>query len=154
MTHEEMIRLEEIGKLLIGVDRTLARKFYTDVSCSEIARETGESPYCEKTVVMGSLVLGPIALVASIAIGFIVFHWYGIATFLTCPLVYLWFASASTMGLGRMYGITFLLVTAVGLQVLWFRETMGPMTFFTVFIFALWCARLVYARQPSFFAPW
>ena len=51
MEHKELIELEQQGKILIGVDRAMARKFYTDTPVSTITEETGEAPYFEKIII-------------------------------------------------------------------------------------------------------
>jgi hypothetical protein len=45
MKHREIVQLEEQGRLIIGVDRVMARKFYIDIPISRIEKETGEAPY-------------------------------------------------------------------------------------------------------------
>jgi hypothetical protein len=50
MKHREIVQLEEQGRLIIGVDRVMARKFYIDIPISRIEKETGEAPYLEKTI--------------------------------------------------------------------------------------------------------
>ncbi len=52
--HKELVKLAEEGKILIGVDRTVARQLFTDVSLSTIQQMTGEVPYLEKTLAMSA----------------------------------------------------------------------------------------------------
>jgi hypothetical protein len=96
--HKEVILLEEQGKLLIGVDRVMARKFYTDIPISKIEEETGEAPYFEKAIVWFAFLLGPIALISSIILSFIAFGWWGILGLVLCPILYFMYSSSSVLG--------------------------------------------------------
>ena len=69
MEYEEVKELEAKGRLLIGIDRPMARKFYTDISASKIAENTGEKPYFEKTIVWLAFLFGPLALIFKCAAG-------------------------------------------------------------------------------------
>ncbi len=60
LEHAEIVRDEDAGHLLIGIDRPVARKFYTDMSISSIEAETGEAPYLEKLLVFTCFIGGPI----------------------------------------------------------------------------------------------
>ena len=88
MEHKKVIELEKQGKLLIGVDRAVARRFYTDVPISKIEEETGETPYLEKTVVWFIFLLGPVALILSTVLGFLTFGWWGIISLVFCLTVF------------------------------------------------------------------
>jgi hypothetical protein len=70
MNHKNLVELEEQGKILIGIDRSMARKFYTDIPLKKIEEETGEAPYFEKIIVWIAFLFGPISLLASIILGF------------------------------------------------------------------------------------
>ena len=78
MEHKEVIELEKQGKLLIGIDRAMAPKFYTNIPISKIQEETGEAPYFEKAIVWFAFLFSPTALIASIVLGFFAFSWWGI----------------------------------------------------------------------------
>ena len=150
MEHEELIELEKSGKLIIGVDRGMARQFYTQVTTSRIKDETGEAPYFEKAIVLLSFVLGPIALLASIVLGFFAFGWWGIIVMVLCPVMYFTYSSMSVMGSSGIIGITIFLLISVGIHV-WGILNAPSMTSFAIyFILSLWCARFLYCSSTFF----
>src|SRR5713101_596519 len=100
MTDEEyqaLISRVHSGSLLIGVDRSMARKFYTDVPLSRIAAETGETPYFEKMVVLGAFVGGPVSLLASFIMAVLAFRWWAALAIPVSIVVYIVFTAASSM---------------------------------------------------------
>src|SRR3972149_6612780 len=107
MTEEEyqaLVARIQSGPLLIGVDRSMARKLYTDVSLSRIADETGEAPYFEKMVVLGAFVGGPLALLASFVMAVLAFRWWAALAIPASTIVYFVFAGASSMPKQGMAG--------------------------------------------------
>jgi len=144
MEHKELIELEQQGKLLIGVDRAMARKFYTDILIATIEEKTGEAPYFEKMTVWFAFLFGPIALISSIVLGFLAFGWWGVICLLLCPIVYFTYSSSSVMGSSKLTGITILFLIAVGVH--FFGNLNSPWVtgFAGVFLFSLWCIRLLY----------
>ena len=147
MEHKEVIQLEEQGKLLIGVDRGMARKFYTDIPISKIEEETGEAPYFEKAIVWFAFLLGPISLISSIILSFIAFGWWGILGLVLCPILYFMYSSSSVLGGSHLVGITVLLLIAVAVH--FFGNFNSPwITGAAIsFLFALWCVRLLYCSS-------
>ena len=143
--HTELVKLAEAGKILIGVDRAIARKLFTEVPLSRILEMTGEVPYFEKTLVMSAFILGPVALITSVFVAFLAFGWWGLIPLLLCPVVYILYQSSSSLGGAGLSLITVFVVVA-GLAHLFgnFNEPWST-RFITVFLFSLWCARLVYS---------
>ena len=150
MEHEEIIKLEKQGKLVIGIDRGMARKFYTSVPIARIDEETGEAPYTEKMIVLLSFILGPIAVLASILLGFFAFGWWGIISMVLCPVMYFGYQGTSSRGGSRIIGITIFLLISVGIHFL--ANLNAPLItgFAVVFIFSLWCARFLYCSSTFF----
>ncbi len=153
MTDEEyqaLVSRIQAGAILIGIDRAMARKFYTDVSVSHIAEQTGEAPYFEKTVVLGAFVVGPVALLASFVMAALAFGWWAALAIPASIVVYFVFAGASSMPKQGMAGVSLLLGLALlSLYLAWFPSTF--VEWYAVLIaFALWNARLVYAAATYF----
>ena len=94
MEHSDLVKLESEGKLMIGIDRAFARKFYTDHSIRDIAELTGESPYLEKLIVNMCLFGSPIALITAGSFAIRLFEWWA---FLVIP------------GLGAFWVVTYAL---------------------------------------------
>jgi len=153
MTDEEyqaLVARIEAGSLLIGVDRGMARKLYTDVPLSRIEAETGEAPYFEKMVVFGAFVGGPVSLLASFVIAVLGFGWWAALAIPVSIVVYFVFAGASSMPKQGMAGVSVLLASALfGLYLNWFPS--NYIAWYVVLVlFALWNARLVYAAATHF----
>ncbi len=45
--YQDLVKRAYEGKILVGVDRALARKVYTNLSIAKIRAFTGETPYFE-----------------------------------------------------------------------------------------------------------
>lgn len=143
--HRELVKLAETGKILIGVDRTAARKLFTDVPLSTIQEKTGETLYLEKCLVVFAFILSPIALITSLVLAFIAFGWWGLISLLLCPFIYVGYQSSSSRGGAGLSLITgFVLIAGV---VHFFGNIHAPWStgFVTVFLFSLWCVRFVYS---------
>lgn len=153
MTDEEyqaLVARIQSGSLLIGVDRSMARKLYTDVSLSRIAAETGETPYFEKMVVLGAFVVGPVSLLASFVIAVLAFGWWAALAIPVSIIVYFVFAGASSMPKQGMAGVSVLLALALlGHYSDWFPS--DYVAWYAVLVlFAIWNARLVYTAATHF----
>jgi hypothetical protein len=153
MTDEEyqaMVAKIQSGSLLIGIDRSIARKLYTDIPLSRIEVETGETPYFEKMVVLGAFVAGPASLLASFVMAFLAFGWWAALSIPVSIVVYFGFTGASSMPGQGMAGLSMLLaLTLVGLYWDWFPS--GYIAWYVMMVlFALWNARLVYVAATYF----
>jgi hypothetical protein len=142
--HQHLVQLEDEGKLLIGVDRVMARHFWTDVPIRTIKEETGEAPYSEKAVAYLAELLGPAALIGSLVLAFPAFGWFGVICLVACPAFWFLYIGLSVRGAAGMSGITVLLVASVGMHV--FAGVGAPwMTGFVIlFVSSLWCMRFLY----------
>ena len=150
MEYEEVIELEAQGRLLIGIDRTMAWKFYTDISASKIAENTGEKPYFEKTIVWLAFLFGPLALILSIILGFLAFGWWGTLCLTICPIIYFLYFSFSAKGGSRIFGITMILIISMAIH-LWGVFNVPMISWFVIaFVFSLWLVRLLYCSSTFF----
>jgi len=147
MDYTNLVKLEKQGKILIGVDRAMARKFYTDISMQKIREETGETPYLEKIIIWFAFLFGPISLLTSIVIGFLAFNWWGIISLLLCPIIYFAYSSSSVRGNSRMIGINILLLVSSGIHFLRVFDVPKITAFVIIFIFSLWLIRLLYCSS-------
>jgi len=144
MEHKELIELEQQGKILIGVDRAMARKFYTVTPISTINEETGEAPYFEKIIVWFAFLSGPLALSSSIVLGFFAFKWWGVICLVLCPIAFLVYSSLSARGDSKSIGITLLLLISVGVHFFGNFNMFWITLFVCAFLFSLWCVRVLY----------
>lgn len=150
LDHKRLAQLESEGRILIGVDRTYARKLYTDVPISTIQRETGESPYFEKLVVWFAFLMSPIAILTSAVLAAYTFHWWAV---LIVPVSILWWMgnkADSSRGNTHIWLLTLVMATAVSIHFLRLLPTPWMSGFLLVFVFSLWCDRLLYCASTMF----
>ena len=143
--HKELVKLAETGKILIGVDPSVARQLFTDVPLSTIQEMTEETPYFEKTLVMSAYILGMVALITSVVLAFMAFGWWGLIPLLLCPLVHFLYQGSSSVGEANLSLITVFVVIAGFVHFLGAFNAPWSTGFIVAFLFSLWCARLVYS---------
>lgn len=148
--HGKLIELEQQGRILIGVDRVMARKFYTDIPIPIIEEETGEAPYFEKMIVWLAFLVGPISLIASLVLAFFALQWWGVICVFLCPFVYFRYLSFSAKGDSSMIGITLFSIVVTCVHFLGAFDFPWITGFVTVFLFSLWCVRLLYCLSTIF----
>lgn len=139
-----MIEFEAQGKLLIGIDRVMARKFYMDIPLSKIKEETGEAPYTEKIIVWGAFFFAFISLISSIVLSFYAFNWWGIICLVLCPISFLQYFSLSARGDSKSIGITLILLISLSIHYFAHLNMFWVTLFVCVFLFSLWCIRVLY----------
>lgn len=147
MNHKNLVELEEQGKIIIGVDRVMARKFFINISIKKTEEETGETPYFEKIIVWFAFLFGPISLLASIILGFWFFKWWGIICLIFFPLIYFACSSSSARGDSKMIGISILLLTSACIYFFKVFDIPKITGSAMVFIFSLWCIRFLYCSS-------
>ena len=127
-----MVREHYAGKLLIGIPRPEARRFFTQLSLEEIAGLIGEHPFIEWLTVRSSWVLLHLAIPVSLFFAVLAFRWFA---FLVVPVTIcfmgFWWAGSST-GFRRLRWPLLLLVPAA-VNLLFFSSTGG-------LYFSLWFA--------------
>lgn len=149
MKHERFTALYRQGKLAVYVDRKLARKFFTHIPVSMIQKETGESCYFERLIVWLAYLLSPVALIASLALGFFAFHYLGFISLIICPLVYVLFSSSSLRNQSGLPGISLLLIAAIVIHVLSPSRHFLITRFAVVYLFSLWSVRFEYCMAET-----
>jgi len=147
MNRKEIVELEEQGKILIGIDRPMARKFYTDIPISEIKSKTDEAPYFEKIIIWFAFLMAPIALISSITLSFIALKWWGSILLIIFPIIYLSYSSASAIGTSRLTGITIIFVLSIIIHFTGFLPNSRITLSITIFLLSLWCIRLLYCAS-------
>lgn len=138
------------GALLIGVDRAIARKFYTDIPLSKIEEETGEAPYFEKMVVWFAFISAPIALLASFVLSLLAFRWWAVLAIPLSVILYFFFQGQSSMPGRGMLGISILLALSVGTLFTGFFSSKLVPWYLIAVVFALWASRIVYCAATTF----
>ena len=96
--HRQIIKEEEAGTLLIGVDRPSARKFFTDVPRQTLAEKLEEPLYLEKAIVLSSFVLGYALIAASVALSVRAFGWWAFLVATVTLVVWASYLAESSKG--------------------------------------------------------
>ena len=132
------------GKVLVGIDRTMARSFFSDAPISYIKEKTGEAPYVQKAVVLGAQICGQTALLASFVLAALAFSWWAVLIIPVSVFIYFSFVASSARPGGGMVGVSLLVgVAMLGFYIGWFPSTYAA--WYAVLItVALWNARLIY----------
>ena len=142
--YRQFVQDVNAGRIMIGVDRPFARKVYTKMSFSAIQQATGETPFIEKAVVLFAFVAQAIAILGAFVLAVFAFRWWA---FLVIPVVaILWFYNMSRSSMGGA-SIRIHTVALIGALIIHFLKVLpNPWMseFLIVFVFALWCSRLVY----------
>ena len=144
----EIIRLFDEDKIIIGIDRSDARKFFTDLSLSRIQDLIGEKPYIEKATVMTAFIAAPVLLLIAIVQAFFTFGWWGLAALIIYPIIYLGYSADSCRGNVSNKWISLLLV-GIGI----FYVTQGKLFLslsLLYVVFSLWLARFIYVAAATF----
>lgn len=138
------------GALLIGIDRTVARKFYIDIPLSKIEQQTGEAPYFEKMVVWFAFLSAPIALFASCVLSVLAFHWWAALAIPVSIVLYVAFATLSPVPRFGMLWISLLLGLAVSSLFTGLFSSTFTSWYFIAVTFSLWASRLLYSAATAF----
>lgn len=138
------------GKVLVGIDRTMARSFFSEVPIAHIRDKTGEAPYLQKAVVLGAQFCGQTALLVSFVFAVLAFSWWAALIIPVSAFIYFSFVARSAMPGGGMVGVSVLLGAAMLSAYLgWFPSTYAA--WYAVLItFALWNARFIYDGANHF----
>ena len=142
--YKTFVEQADSGELLIGIDRALARKFYTDIPSSKIEEETGERPYFEKMVVWFAFLSAPIALLASFVLAVLAFQWWAALAIPLSIVIYFGFYGQSSMPRGGMLGVSLLLALAISSLFIGFFSAPFPPWYFITVSYSLWATRLLY----------
>jgi hypothetical protein len=149
--YTSLIEAANRGQILIGVDRAVARRFFTDRSIGEIQAATGEAPYLQKSVVMALFLIAPVALIASVVLAFLAVGWWGLLALIFCPAVYFAYYSYSSLGGARLLPITAVLVSVGAIHLSNVMAAPLITGFAFAFAFSLWCGRLGYSSATVFY---
>ncbi|MBI5573273.1 MAG: hypothetical protein HY919_01800 [Elusimicrobia bacterium] len=147
MNHGKIIELENQGKILIGIDRPMDRKFYTDIPISEIKSKTDDAPYLEKIIIWFVFLTAPIALISSIILAFISLRWWGLIFLVLFPIIYFSYSASSVKGNSKLIGITIIFICSAVIHFLGYFANSQITLAITVFLLSLWCIRLLYCAS-------
>jgi len=153
MTEEEfknlVIRADE-GTALIGIDRALARKFYTIFPLSQIKRDMGEAPYMEKAIIIALYFLGWGSLIMNSILAPIVFKWWSVAIVPSTVIVYVIFIGDSSLPNRGWLILTLIMMFTIVLLIFNVFTTIYHGLFVVSLVLAFWAGRLVYVAATYF----
>jgi hypothetical protein len=147
--YKDLVGQVNSGALLVGVDRAVARRFYTDVSLSRIEEETGEAPYLEKMVIWLAYLTSPISLLASVVLSILAFSWWAVLAIPASVGIYLFWAGQSSMPQRGMLVVSILLAVAIGSLFMPFFTSPFICWYLIAMVYALWSSRLTYCAATT-----
>lgn len=147
--YRTLVERAEAGSLLVGVDRTVARKLFTDLPLSALQEKTGERLAYEKAIVMALWLAAPLAMLASVVAAPYAFGWWAL---LAIPLSVALFTVAWSLS---SRGDTGFVMPALLVGVAVFIATAGWVSpkiglYLVLFAVACLCARLTYVVATAF----
>lgn len=149
LTHSELVNQEQQGKLLIGIDRPFARRFYTETPIATVLAETGEAPYFEKHTTFSVFFGGPLLLLSACISAAMFFAWWAALAIPVFLFIWIGFHSASSDGRSGSIGISIVLISFLILSF----TSLLPLSFavtFSLFLASLWCSRVLYLASTVF----
>lgn len=137
------------GDLLLGVDRAIARKLFTEIPLAAIRERLGWVPRYRAILVRTLFGLAPIALLASVSLSFASSWWLGLVALIALPAFYACYWGVSSGPTGGAYAISCLtFASAAGI----FLDRLAPPTLIApTFLLSLCCVRMVYVLSASFY---
>lgn len=149
LEHDELVKQEAAGKLLIGVDRAFARKFYTEFPLKEIRKRTGEAPYFEKGVTFLCWSGSPSALLTTLVMSPFLLGWWSLLTIPLSILVWVGFSTNSSRGSAGLSFPTLILGSSIGSWSTGLLAWRFSLVLFSLAI-AVWLGRLLYVATTVF----
>jgi len=111
--HEQLVKMARDGRILIGVEPAVARRFFTDPSSENLRKAVGESVAFQRLVVLACLLLGPVSLMMSWVLAVFAFGWWGILAGLVALLAWASYNGRASMGKQRIIGTAWFLALAI-----------------------------------------
>ncbi|MCK4428146.1 MAG: hypothetical protein KAW16_06665 [candidate division Zixibacteria bacterium] len=148
--YQEFVERATKGKILIGVEPAVARKFFTDADHSYIKEKIGESLYVERFFVKTSWLLEFICLLAGTIASIFALKWYSVIAIPLMLMVSFALGGKASMGRQRIGGVVFL-VTICILLAYYFRDKGTSMIVWLVLLpLPYFFARLTYKLATMF----
>ncbi|HVZ00962.1 MAG TPA: hypothetical protein VHA35_15755 [Dongiaceae bacterium] len=147
--HQEFQKKAYADKLVVGVDRIFARRFYTNTSVQKMRSLTGEPVPIAKAAVMLAFIIGPLLVVAASVLTFMGLEWWGLLAVPAGIVVYIYYQGLSVLGRSRLTPISIITMAAIavspfGILPVRIAESL------CCFSAALWCGRFQYVGSTFF----
>lgn len=148
MTHDEFVAMG--NDVLLGIDKAVARQFYTSTPLSVIKENTGEVPCFEKAVIGFAFLAAPVSMIAAMIWSFFIFAWWGLAFSAVLFFIYLGFYGDSSRGSAKLSSISLILIGALGSYFFTDLATQQIRGLTVLVAFSLWCSRFLYSAAEFF----
>jgi len=147
--HTALCREAREGKILIGVDRALARRFYSRVPIQKIEEDTGEALYMEKLTIVGAMMLSPTLLIVSMGLAAVAFQWWSALLIPIALFVWMGLSMTANKGGVKQFPLTVLLALSI---ICYFARWLPPSYCNPLIAFAasIWLWRFIYTASTSF----
>ena len=138
------------GKVLFGLDRMVARKFFMDIPIRNIKEQTGEAPYIEMFAVWTLQIASHLALLSTWVLAFFAFGWWSALAIPVSLAIYVIFVGLSSLPGHGLLGITIALAAIVVVAAVDVFPSKAIAWYFVVLLLSLWAARSVYSASWHF----
>jgi len=78
INHKEIVKREERGEIVIGIDPAVARRFFTSTDHRSVQQEIGEALFIERFFVKALFCLGVLSLLAGIVASIFAIKWWSV----------------------------------------------------------------------------
>lgn len=129
------------GLISVGVDRSYARKLFTDVQLPTIQENIGESLWMQKIIALTAFIVSPILVLLTCIFAIIAFGWWALLGLPLLLFVWMYYKSLSVRGGAGLGSISFIAVFAFALLLIETPSLIAPLL---PFILGLWLERFLY----------
>ena len=147
--HRRILEEERTGQLLIGIDRPLARQFFTNTSHAAVQSEIGEPVHFQRFMVKGAFISGYLLAVTAIGVSIWAFGWWSLLIGPLALASWFMYLGGSSRGDSSIWFAVLLLVGAA--SVLFVGDlSLAAKLFFATLAAAFFLARLTYLIAVAF----
>jgi len=148
LTYQEFSELARSGRILVGIDPAVARKFYTNSDPRWLEEQLGESMWLERLTVKSFWLLDFGTLIAGIVITVLVLKWFSV---IAVPLmVVAWFFLGGLASVGRQRLTGAFAAVAVCLLLGYLQRQSAVGIWFSVLPWPYFFARLTYWTETRY----
>jgi len=148
--YANIVELARKGKLLIGIDRGIARSVFTAMPLEMIYERTGEKPYLEKAVVSGLFLSSIAALLASFVFSWFAFSFWSIALIPVIAIIFFFWVGQNILPNKGVWGVSIILAGLMGAGYFQVFPSNDTAMFAICLAAAVWFMRLSYVIATVF----
>ncbi len=148
--YQEFVQRAEKGKILIGAEPAVARKFFTDTDHSVIKEKIGEALFMERFFVRTCWLLEHVCLLAGIIASIIALKWYSIIAIPVMVLASFVLGGKASIGRQKIGGAVFLVVICALLAYYFRNKGIFTIVWLVLLSLPYFFARLTYKLATIF----